>query len=154
MVRKYALRIISNITAGSPHQIEAVLQRNIVGRLIRLLQNIESDINIINEGVWAISNDILCSYSHNVSDHGIVTSCLETIEGMDEEISNKAVHIYFTYLYADDIEVVGEDIPNAFNLDIPPYVPYGGFNFDDIEEDDIEDIPNALNLHIPPYVSH
>lgn len=45
---------ISNITAGSMYQIEAVLKANIVPRLIKLLRSDQWDIQ--KEAAWAISN--------------------------------------------------------------------------------------------------
>ncbi|RAL50052.1 hypothetical protein DM860_016828 [Cuscuta australis] len=51
---KEACWTISNITAGNRHQIQAVMEANIVAPLVCLLQNAEFDIK--KEAAWAISN--------------------------------------------------------------------------------------------------
>ncbi|CAH9073901.1 unnamed protein product [Cuscuta epithymum] len=53
-IKKEACWTISNITAGNKDQIQAVIEANIIGPLIDLLQNGEFDIK--KEAAWAISN--------------------------------------------------------------------------------------------------
>ncbi|KAK1584562.1 hypothetical protein Q3G72_034062 [Acer saccharum] len=53
-IKKEACWTISNITAGNKEQIHAVIEANIIGPLIHLLQNAEFDIK--KEAAWAISN--------------------------------------------------------------------------------------------------
>ncbi|TXG65190.1 hypothetical protein EZV62_006465 [Acer yangbiense] len=53
-IKKEACWTISNITAGNKEQIHAVIEANIIGPLIHLLQNAEFDIK--TEAAWAISN--------------------------------------------------------------------------------------------------
>jgi len=53
-IRKEACWTISNITAGSPHQIQAVVDANISPPLINILQN--ADFKTKKEACWAISN--------------------------------------------------------------------------------------------------
>ena len=45
---------MSNITAGSAEQIQAVIDNNIIPPLITLLQNAEFDIR--KEAAWGVSN--------------------------------------------------------------------------------------------------
>ncbi|KAM3401063.1 hypothetical protein ACQJBY_001066 [Aegilops geniculata] len=53
-IKKEACWTISNITAGNRDQIQAVIQANIIGPLVHLLQGAEFDIK--KEAAWAISN--------------------------------------------------------------------------------------------------
>ncbi|KAI0529368.1 importin subunit alpha-2 [Dendrobium catenatum] len=53
-IKKEACWTISNITAGNKEQIQAVIEANIIGPLVDLLQNAEFDIK--KEAAWAISN--------------------------------------------------------------------------------------------------
>ncbi|KAJ6359664.1 hypothetical protein OIU77_003800 [Salix suchowensis] len=53
-IKKEACWTISNITAGNKEQIQAVVEANLVGPLVHLLQNAEFDIK--KEAAWAISN--------------------------------------------------------------------------------------------------
>ncbi|KAL0927775.1 hypothetical protein M5K25_001983 [Dendrobium thyrsiflorum] len=53
-IKKEACWTISNITAGNKEQIQAVVEANIIGPLVDLLQNAEFDIK--KEAAWAISN--------------------------------------------------------------------------------------------------
>ena len=53
-IKKEACWTISNITAGNKEQIRAVVEANIIGPLVNLLQNAEFDIK--KEAAWAISN--------------------------------------------------------------------------------------------------
>ncbi|XP_031103474.1 importin subunit alpha-2-like isoform X2 [Ipomoea triloba] len=53
-IKKEACWTISNITAGNTQQIQAVIEANIFGPLVNLLQNGEFDIK--KEAAWAISN--------------------------------------------------------------------------------------------------
>ncbi|XP_023729724.3 importin subunit alpha-1a [Lactuca sativa] len=56
-IKKEACWTISNITAGNKEQIQTVIEANIIGPLIHLLQNAEFDIK--KEAAWAISNATL-----------------------------------------------------------------------------------------------
>ncbi|GKV18461.1 hypothetical protein SLEP1_g28838 [Rubroshorea leprosula] len=53
-IKKEACWTISNITAGNKEQIQAVVDANIIGPLVHLLQSAEFDIK--KEAAWAISN--------------------------------------------------------------------------------------------------
>ncbi|GJR29605.1 importin subunit alpha-2 [Tanacetum coccineum] len=53
-IKKEACWTISNITAGNKDQIQTVIEANIIGPLVNLLQNSEFDIK--KEAAWAISN--------------------------------------------------------------------------------------------------
>ncbi|XP_030544907.1 importin subunit alpha-1a-like [Rhodamnia argentea] len=53
-IKKEACWTISNITAGNKEQIQAVIEANIIGPMVQLLQNAEFDIK--KEAAWAISN--------------------------------------------------------------------------------------------------
>ncbi|KAJ7739724.1 armadillo-type protein, partial [Mycena olivaceomarginata] len=53
-IRKEACWAISNITAGSPHQIQAVIDANVIPPLMNVLQN--ADFKTKKEACWAISN--------------------------------------------------------------------------------------------------
>ncbi|KAH7866499.1 hypothetical protein Vadar_021214 [Vaccinium darrowii] len=53
-IKKEACWTISNITAGKKEQIQAVIEANIIGPLVHLLQNAEFEIK--KEAAWAISN--------------------------------------------------------------------------------------------------
>ncbi|KAF7339547.1 Importin subunit alpha [Mycena sanguinolenta] len=53
-IRKEACWTISNITAGSPPQIQAIIDANIIPPLINILQN--ADFKTKKEACWAISN--------------------------------------------------------------------------------------------------
>ncbi|KAJ8771828.1 hypothetical protein K2173_027005 [Erythroxylum novogranatense] len=53
-IKKEACWTISNITAGNKDQIQAIIEANIVGPLVQLLQNAEFDVK--KEAAWAISN--------------------------------------------------------------------------------------------------
>jgi hypothetical protein len=53
-IRKQACWTISNITAGSPPQIQAVIDANIIPPLINILSN--ADFKTRKEACWAISN--------------------------------------------------------------------------------------------------
>ncbi|XP_061371904.1 importin subunit alpha-like isoform X2 [Gastrolobium bilobum] len=53
-IKKEACWTISNITAGNKLQIQAVVEANIIGPLVRLLQDAEFDIK--KEAAWAMSN--------------------------------------------------------------------------------------------------
>ncbi|XP_076894875.1 importin subunit alpha-1a-like [Bidens hawaiensis] len=53
-IKKEACWTISNITAGNKEQIQTVIEANIIGPLVQLLQNAEFDIK--KEAAWAISN--------------------------------------------------------------------------------------------------
>ncbi|PKA57715.1 Importin subunit alpha-1 [Apostasia shenzhenica] len=53
-IKKEACWTISNITAGNKEQIQAVIDANLIGPLVDLLQNAEFDIK--KEAAWAISN--------------------------------------------------------------------------------------------------
>ncbi|CAM0957669.1 unnamed protein product [Alopecurus aequalis] len=53
-IKKEACWTISNITAGNRDQIQAVINANIIGPLVHLLQGAEFDIK--KEAAWAISN--------------------------------------------------------------------------------------------------
>ncbi|KAF7805070.1 importin subunit alpha-2-like [Senna tora] len=53
-IKKEACWTISNITAGNKQQIQGVIEANIIGPLVHLLQNAEFDIK--KEAAWAISN--------------------------------------------------------------------------------------------------
>ncbi|KAI3788803.1 hypothetical protein L2E82_01581 [Cichorium intybus] len=53
-IKKEACWTISNITAGNKEQIQKVIEENIIGPLVQLLQNAEFDIK--KEAAWAISN--------------------------------------------------------------------------------------------------
>jgi importin subunit alpha-1 len=53
-IRKEACWTVSNITAGSPQQIQAVIDANIIPPLINILQN--ADFKTKKEACWAMSN--------------------------------------------------------------------------------------------------
>lgn len=53
-IKKEACWTISNITAGNKEQIQAVIEANIIGPMVQLLQTAEFDIK--KEAAWAISN--------------------------------------------------------------------------------------------------
>ncbi|KAK9756887.1 hypothetical protein RND81_01G127400 [Saponaria officinalis] len=53
-IKKEACWTVSNITAGTKDQIQAVIVAGIIGPLVQLLQNAEFDIK--KEAAWAISN--------------------------------------------------------------------------------------------------
>jgi len=53
-IRKEACWTISNITAGNPEQIQAIIDANIIPPLVAILRNSEFDIQ--KEAAWAISN--------------------------------------------------------------------------------------------------
>ncbi|KAL1802245.1 hypothetical protein DCAR_0933822 [Daucus carota subsp. sativus] len=53
-IKKEACWTISNITAGNKEQIQSVIEANIIGPLVQLLQNAEFDIK--KEAAWALSN--------------------------------------------------------------------------------------------------
>jgi len=53
-ILKEACWTISNITAGTKHQVQAVIDANIIPPLLFLLEN--ADFNIKREAAWAISN--------------------------------------------------------------------------------------------------
>ncbi|KAL3750061.1 hypothetical protein ACJRO7_011097 [Eucalyptus globulus] len=53
-IKKEACWTISNITAGNKEQIQAVVEADIIGPMVQLLQNAEFDIK--KEAAWAISN--------------------------------------------------------------------------------------------------
>jgi importin subunit alpha-6/7 len=53
-IRKEVCWTISNITAGTPHQIKAVIDADLIGPLI--LQLSEADFDIKKEAAWAIAN--------------------------------------------------------------------------------------------------
>ena len=53
-IKKEACWTISNITAGTKDQIQAVIDTGLIGPLVHLLQTAEFDIK--KEAAWAISN--------------------------------------------------------------------------------------------------
>jgi importin subunit alpha-6/7 len=106
-IRKEACWTISNITAGTAEQIEAVVRSNIFPKLIELLRSAEFDIQ--KEAAWAISNATsggspeqifyviqegaiapLCSLLL-VSDLKVVTVVLEGLENMVKVAEMKGV---------------------------------------------------------------
>ncbi|KAJ0092139.1 hypothetical protein Patl1_24834 [Pistacia atlantica] len=115
-IKKEACWTISNITAGSKSQIQAVIEANIIAPLVHLLQNAEFEVK--KEAAWAISNATSGGSREQIQflvnqgcikplcdllvcpDPRIVTVCLEGLENIlkigeaDKEAGNTAVNIY------------------------------------------------------------
>ncbi|CAA6654357.1 unnamed protein product [Spirodela intermedia] len=91
-IKKEACWTISNITAGNKSQIQAVIDAEIIGPIVHLLQTAEFDIK--KETAWAISNATLVEPMSRSScikplcdllvcpDPRIVTVCLEGLENI------------------------------------------------------------------------
>ncbi|XAR52674.1 hypothetical protein NMG60_11020858 [Bertholletia excelsa] len=75
-IKKEACWTISNITAGNKEQIQAVIQANIIGPLVHLLQNAEFDIK--KEAAWAISN-ATSGGSHDQIKYLVSQSCIKPL---------------------------------------------------------------------------
>ncbi|KAK2640334.1 hypothetical protein Ddye_028129 [Dipteronia dyeriana] len=58
IIRKETCWIISNITAGNRHQIQAVIDCKIIDRLVDIAETLD-DLEIKKEAVWAMSNAVL-----------------------------------------------------------------------------------------------
>ncbi|KAK1581091.1 hypothetical protein Q3G72_003011 [Acer saccharum] len=136
-IKKEACWTISNITAGNKEQIHAVIEANIIGPLIHLLQNAEFDIK--TEAAWAISNATSGGTHEQIKYHvsqgcikplcdllvcldpRIVTVCLEGLENIlkageaDKSLGNTGgVNVYAQMI--DDAEGL-EKIENLQSYD-------------------------------------
>ncbi|KAJ0013935.1 hypothetical protein Pint_19746 [Pistacia integerrima] len=135
-IKKEACWTISNITAGNKEQIQAVIEANIIGPLVFLLQNAEFEIK--KEAAWAISNATSGGTHEQIKylvnqgcikplcdlltcpDPRIVTVCLEGLENIlkglekienlqshdNTEIYEKAVKILETYWLDEEDETM------------------------------------------------
>ncbi|CAK9185986.1 unnamed protein product [Ilex paraguariensis] len=75
-VKKEACWTISNITAGTKDQIQAVIEASIIGPLVHLLQNAEFDIK--KEAAWAISN-ATSGGTHEQIKYFVSQSCIKPL---------------------------------------------------------------------------
>ncbi|TVU37179.1 hypothetical protein EJB05_10480 [Eragrostis curvula] len=75
-IKKLACLIVSNITAGSKDQIQAVLDAGVLSPLIPLLKT--SEIDIRKEAAWAISNAASGGSSDQIQ-HLVSRGCLEPL---------------------------------------------------------------------------
>ncbi|EEF43128.1 importin alpha, putative [Ricinus communis] len=115
-IKKEACWTISNITAGNKHQIQAVIEANIISPLVHLLQNAEFEVK--KEAAWAISNATSGGSREQIQylvsqgcikplcdllvcpDPRIVTVCLEGLENIlkigetEKESGNTTVNMY------------------------------------------------------------
>ncbi|XP_075105135.1 importin subunit alpha isoform X1 [Nicotiana tabacum] len=116
-IKKEACWTISNITAGSRNQIQAVIEAGIIAPLVHLLQNAEFEIK--KEAAWAISNATSGGNHDQIKflvsqgcikplcdllvcpDPRIVTVCLEGLENIlkigeaDKDLGNtEGVNVY------------------------------------------------------------
>ncbi|KAI9186230.1 hypothetical protein LWI28_015100 [Acer negundo] len=130
-IKKEACWTISNITAGNKEQIHAVIEANIIGPLIHLLQNAEFDIK--KEAAWANLKSYIWWYLVSQGcikplcdlliypDPRIVTDCLEGLENIlkageaDKSLGNtRGVNVYAQMI--DDAEGL-EKIENLQSRD-------------------------------------
>ncbi|KAJ6823912.1 importin subunit alpha-2-like [Iris pallida] len=115
-IKKEACWTLSNITAGNRTQIQAVIDANIIGPLVHLLQHAEFEIK--KEAAWAISNATSGGSNEQIHylvsqgcikplcdllvcpDPRIVTVCLEGLENIlkvgeaEKELGKTGVNVY------------------------------------------------------------
>jgi hypothetical protein len=155
-IRKEACWAISNITAGTPAQIESVIQANIIPSMINVLRT--DEFNVQKEATWALSNitnNGTKKHTHFLVHKGVlpplcdILSCndprvvLVALEGLDnilklgQEVSDEGEN-----RYCDIIEECGgldkiEDLQRHENNEIyEKSVQLIQKYFGSIEEDD------------------
>ncbi|KAK0456692.1 armadillo-type protein [Armillaria borealis] len=109
-IRKEACWTISNITAGSPPQIQSVIDANIIPPLINILQN--ADFKTRKEACWAISNATSGGLQEPAQIRYLVTQgCIKPLCDLLTMMDNKIIQVALDGL--DNILKIGEMDKNA-----------------------------------------
>jgi len=104
-IRKEACWTISNITAGSPPQIQNVIDANIIPPLINILQN--ADFKTRKEACWAISNATSGGLQEPSQIRYLVSQgCIKPLCDLLTMMDNKVIQVALDGL--DNILKVGE----------------------------------------------
>uniref|UniRef100_A0A0D9Y7Y9 Importin subunit alpha n=1 Tax=Oryza glumipatula TaxID=40148 RepID=A0A0D9Y7Y9_9ORYZ len=139
-VKREACWTISNITAGTKEQIQAVIDSNIIAPLLHLLQHAEFDVK--KEAVWAISNATSGGTSNQI-EYLVSQGCIKPLCDLLVHQDSKTV---LTCLEAlDNILRVGEAKKNLGACNMNIFVPM----VDEADGlDKIEDLQNHDNVEI------
>ncbi|EEE54508.1 hypothetical protein OsJ_01650 [Oryza sativa Japonica Group] len=139
-VKREACWTISNITAGTKEQIQAVIDSNIIAPLLHLLQHAEFDVK--KEAVWAISN-ATSGGTFNQIEYLVSQGCIKPLCDLLVHQDSKTV---LTCLEAlDNILRVGEAKKNLGACNMNIFVPM----VDEADGlDKIEDLQNHDNVEI------
>jgi importin subunit alpha-6/7 len=87
---KEACWALSNVTAGTKEQVDAVIASGNVQELIRLLD--EGDTNIKKEAAWAISNAASCSEPTQIA-HLVQLGCVKPLTNLLVSIDSRIVMV-------------------------------------------------------------
>lgn len=106
-IRKEACWTISNITAGSPTQIQAVIDANLVPPLINVLQN--ADFRTKKEACWGISNATSGGLAEPnqiryLVDQGVIKPLCDLLKTMDNKIIQVALDGLENILRVGDLD--------------------------------------------------
>ncbi|XP_047330906.1 importin subunit alpha-1a-like [Impatiens glandulifera] len=167
-IKKEACWAISNITAGSSEQIQAVIDAGIFGPLINLLQTAEFDIK--KEAAWAITNATSGGSHEQIRylvsekcikpmcdmlvcpDATIITLCLEGLENI-LKVGGEGDAIYYAQLIeeAEGLEKI-ENLQNHDNTEIyEKAVKMLETCWKDEDEDDELSLPNGADVSQPAF---
>uniref|UniRef100_A0A0E0JI38 Importin subunit alpha n=1 Tax=Oryza punctata TaxID=4537 RepID=A0A0E0JI38_ORYPU len=139
-VKREACWTISNITAGTKEQIQAVINANIIAPLLHLLQHAEFDVR--KEVAWAISN-ATSGGTHDQIEYLVSQGCIKPLCDLLVHQDSKTVLICLEAL--DNILRVGEAKKNLGACNMNIFVPM----VDEADGlDKIEDLQNHDNVEI------
>ncbi|KAF0920702.1 hypothetical protein E2562_036405 [Oryza meyeriana var. granulata] len=139
-IKREACWTISNITAGTKEQIQAVINANIISPLLHLLQN--ADFDVKKEAAWAISNATSGGTPDQI-EYLVSQGCIKPLCDLLNHKDSKIVSICLDGL--DNILSVGEAKKNLGACNINMFVQM----IDDAEGlEKIEDLQNHDNVEI------
>jgi hypothetical protein len=104
-IRKEACWTISNVTAGSPLQIQSIIDANIIPPLINILQN--ADFKTKKEACWALSNATSGGLQEpNQIRYLVSQGCIKPMCDLLQSMDNKIIQVSLDGL--ENILKVGE----------------------------------------------
>jgi hypothetical protein len=111
---------LSNITAGNPSQVQAVIDANLMPTLIRLLS--QGDYQVQKEAVWAVTNVALTGTPTQILfmvDCGVVKSLCKSLRLSDILVVQVALDGLFNILkkLPDHFETISQKIEECGGLD-------------------------------------
>lgn len=119
-IRKEACWTISNITAGSPIQIQSVIDANLIPPLINILQN--ADFRTKKEACWALSNATSGGLAEpNQIRYLVSQGCIKPLCDLLQTLDNKIIQVALDGL--ENILKVG-DLDKDANNGTNPYAVY------------------------------